>query len=314
MRSGTTFHEPSLLCLLYAAGIFAVASGFAPAQDSIIIKAEAIRVPVTAVDKGGRFIQGLKQPDFEVLEDGVPQELTSFATEDSDLRTVLLMDVSGSMATRLADVKKAATQFVAQMGPRDLVKAVQFNEKVTPLSDFSKEKPGLIAAIGKAAAGGGTALHNALWTALADLESQKKADGEEQRHRAIVVLTDGDDTSSAISSDEVLLRANRADAAVYSLSLDRFNGQPVTDSAAAVFLRELGEKTGGQLLFPEMHNLDRTYRQLADELRHQYTLGYVSSNRSTSGNMRKITVTVKSRRVEGLRYRRGYFPSSRSGE
>lgn len=293
-------------CLVLTA---CAAGALLTAQRRIVIQTEVISVPVTVLDDRNRFVRALKQTDFEVLEDGVPQEITSFAITESGIAAELLIDVSGSMTSRLDEAKRAAIQFVRQMGPKDVTKVIQFDQKVTALSDFSSDKAQLEASINKAKVGGATALHNALWTALADLQARKQTDEADQRHRAIVVLTDGDDTASAISPDEVRSRARSVDAIIYSLSLDRANGRPVTDGPSAVFLRELANQTGGQLSFPDVSDLQKFYRQLADELRHQYILGYVPSA-STRMRWRAITVKVLNRKDVHLRHRLGYFPSA----
>lgn len=272
-----------------------------------VIETEVIRVPVTVFDRRGRFIQGLKQQDFEVLEDAVAQELTSFTIEESGIAAALLIDVSGSMSYRLEEAKRAATQFVQQMGPRDVTKIVQFDERVKALSDFTSDKTELAAAVARATAGGSTALYNAISGALDDFSARKKEDEAQQRHRAIVLLTDGDDTASAINEDEVLSKAGRVDTLVYALSLNRLRGLPVTDGPSAVFLKQLTNQTGGQLQFPELANLGKFYRELSDELRHQYVLGYVPAGSKPGARWHSITVNVKNRRDVRLRHRLGYF-------
>src|SRR6188474_241571 len=137
-----------VLAVTCATGIEA---GRAPGQQRgvTVIETEVIRVPVTVNDRRGRFIQGLKQQDFEVLEDNIPQEFTSFTIEESGIAAELLIDVSGSMSYRLEEAKRAALQFVQQMTPKDVAKVVQFDDRVTPLSDFSSDKTVLSAAVAK---------------------------------------------------------------------------------------------------------------------------------------------------------------------
>jgi Ca-activated chloride channel family protein len=278
-------------------------------QAPIIIRTEVISVPVTVFDNKGRFVAGLKQNDFELLEDRVAQTVTSFEVTESGVASELLLDVSGSMGPRLGDVKRAAQAFVRQMGPRDVARIVQFDERVTPLSDFTADKAVLDAAIGKARIGGATALYNAINRALADLVGRRDVDEKERRHRAVIVLTDGDDTASAERPDDVLTKARALDAMVYSLSLDRSDGRPVVDSTSALFLKELADTTGGQLWFPEVSDLSKVYRQLADELRQQYVLGYVSSNTASQARWRSISVRVTSRNNVRLRHRMSYMPN-----
>jgi Ca-activated chloride channel family protein len=277
-------------------------------QQPIVIRTEVISVPVTVFDNKGRFVAGLKQTDFEVLEDRVAQAVTSFDVTESGVASELLLDVSGSMGAKLDEVKRAATQFVRQMGPRDVARIVEFDERVTPLTEFSGDKAALESAVNKARIGGATALYNAINHALADFVTRRAIDESEKRHRAVVVLTDGDDTASAERPDDVLTKARGLDAMVYSLSLDRANGRPVTDSTSAIFLRELAETTGGQLWFPEVNDLQKVYRQLADELRQQYVIGFVSSNTSSQARWRNISVRVINRNNLRLRHRMSYMP------
>ena len=300
MRRAALIVAAAGLCL----GLASRVRGGLPAQGQTVIKVSVIRVPVTVLDGRNRFVSGLKQTDFDLLEDGVPQEITSTTLSETPVAAVLLIDVSGSMTSRLDEAKRAAVQFVRQMGPNDVTKVMQFDERVTALSDFSSDKAQLEASIGRARVGGATALYNALKTAIADLELRK--DTETDLRRAIVVLSDGEDTSSATKPEEVISRAKAADAIIYAVSLDRVNARPVTDSASAIFLRELSDQTGGLLSFPDISDLPKLYRQLADELRHQYVLGYVSSNSAL--RFRTIAVRVKNRTNVKLRHRLGYFP------
>ena len=309
--------KTAAVLLLAVAGATGITSDRLSGQQRgvTVIETEVIRVPVTVNDRRGRFIPGLKQQDFEVLEDNIPQELTSFTIEESGIAAELLIDVSGSMSYRLEEAKRAALQFVQQMTPKDVAKVVQFDDRVTPLSEFSSDKTVLSAAVAKASGGGATALYNAISTALDDLSARRKADEAEQRHRAIILLTDGDDTSSAINEDEVLSKAGRVDALVYALSLDRANGLPVTDGPSAVFLNSLARQSGGQLQFPELANLGKFYRDLSDELRHQYVLGYVPTGSKAGARWHAITVRVKNRKDYRLRHRIGYFATgSRSSQ
>jgi Ca-activated chloride channel homolog len=305
----TRFFSRRRSSITLAALLLAIGDVSGQQRGVTVIETEVIRVPVVVNDRRGRFIPGLKQQDFEVLEDNVPQELTSFAIEESGIAAELLIDVSASMNYRLEEAKRAALQFVQQMTPKDVAKIVQFDERVTALSEFTSDKTVLTAAVNKAYGLGATALYNAISSALDDLAARRKADETEQRHRAIILLTDGDDTTSAINEDEVLSKAGRVDAIVYALSLNRVNGVAVTDGPSAVFLTSLARQSGGQLHFPEMSNLGRFYRDLSDELRHQYVLGYVPAGSKPGARWHAITVRIKNKKDYRLRHRTGYFAS-----
>ena len=299
----------ALACAGAAAVVVAMHGAAAQQPPSLgEITTEVISVPVTVLDRNGRFVPSLKKEDFELFEDRAAQTINSLAIAESGVAAELLIDVSGSMGLRIGEAKRAATEFVRQLGPNDVARVIQFDEKVTPLGEFSNDRAQLEAQINSAKIGGATALYNAISRALADLNARRNLD--DKRHRAIIILTDGEDTASAERPDDVLIKARRLDAMVYSLSLDRVDGRPVTDNPSAVFLRELADATGGSLDFPQVGDLQKLYRQLADELRHQYVLGYQSTNREGPIRWRTITVRVKNRNNLRLRHRLGYFPGA----
>jgi Ca-activated chloride channel homolog len=301
-----TVLPPIVTLLVAAAGV--QAGRLVQQQRELVIRTEVIPVPVTVL-KGGKFVTDLKQQDFEVFEDGKAQELTSFALEDSGIAAVLLLDTSGSMGQRIDEAKRAAVQFVRNMQSNDVAKVIQFDDRVTALSEFTSDRTMLEAAIARARIGEATSLYNALYTAFAELGARKKAGVDGQRHRAVIVLTDGDDTASALTSDEVMQAAQKVDALTYAISLDRVvDGRPAMDTHSAIFLGQLAGQNGGMLLFPDVSDLQRRYRELADELHHQYVLGYVPEAQTRS-SWHKITVRVKNRRDLTLRYRPGYYGS-----
>jgi Ca-activated chloride channel family protein len=274
----------------------------------LVIQTEVISVPVTVSDRRGRFVADLEATDFDVLEDNTPQEITSFEVEESGVATVLLLDCSGSMTASMEVVKRAATQFIQQMGPDDVASVIQFDTAVKVQSEFTSNKAALVAAVnGVVVSTGATALRNALWRGLSALEARRADDRETRRHRAIILLTDGADTASAVTADEVLVRARRSDALIYALSLDSRAGRPVTDGPTATFLRQAAEQTGGQLAFPQLDNLRRLYSDISEELHHQYLIGYVSDKLPSRSAWRTITVRLKGNRDHRLRHRQGYY-------
>jgi Ca-activated chloride channel homolog len=292
----------SVILTLLAAAVPLVAQ-----QPGLVIETKVIGVPVTVLDRRGQFVGGLKENDFEIREDGIVQDLTSFSIEDTGIAAVMLIDVSDSMIARMQEAKRAALQFVRLLGRNDVLKIVTFNERVRTLVDFTNDRTSLEAALNRIQVGGSTALHDALWTGLAMLDGRKFLDEAAQRHRAVIVLSDGDDTSSGLRYDEVLIRARRVDAIISSLSLNRDNqGNPDLAAPSTVFLRSLADQSGGQLLFPDLVDLERAYTDLADELRHQYSLGYVPKNSDMTSRYRRITVKVLNRGNFLLRHRQGY--------
>jgi len=282
------------------------------AQQPIVIRTRVISVPVSVLDNRGRFVSGLKKDDFELLDEGQTQELTSFGVEETGFAAVLLVDVSASMRARLPEAQRAALEFVRHVGKDDLAMVMKFDERVTPIGEFTADRTALEQAVTRVTLGDTTALYDAVWTALSALQARTGVDESARRRRAVIVLSDGDDTSSALKADEVLVKARRVDATVSALSLDfTAGGRRNPQAPATLFLGTLADITGGQLLFPGAGNLEDSYRDLAEELRRQYVLGYVPSE-TAGGRYRSISVRVKGRKNLFLRHRQGYYTTPTS--
>jgi Ca-activated chloride channel homolog len=203
----------------------------------------------------------------------------------------------------------AAVRFTKTLRAQDLAQVVQFNDRTLTLQDFTADHEALAAAIHRTEASGPTALHNALYIALKDLGKQKKVG--ELRRRAVVLLSDGEDTASLVSDDQVVELARKTEINIYSISLrpsrpsDR-NRQGF--SQAAHLLTSLAKETGGQVHFPNsLSELDSVYDRIAEELRTQYNLGYVSSNKRRDGKWRRIVVRVPEREDVLIRHKIGYY-------
>jgi Ca-activated chloride channel family protein len=185
---------------------------------------------------------------------------------------------------------------------------MQFNDRTTILQDFVADHDALDSAIGRTEAAGPTALHNALYVALKELEKQKT---QALRRRAIVLLSDGEDTASLVSDDQVLDLARKTEINIYAISLRPRRMQDrnaVKFSQAAHLLTALTQDTGGQVHFPNsLSELDAVYDRIAEELRTQYSLGYVSNNGRRDGKWRRIVVRIPAREDIQVRHKLGYF-------
>jgi Ca-activated chloride channel family protein len=270
---------------------------------------EIININVTVTDSRGQYITGLSPVEFSVFEDGVKQELTLFRHEDLPISLVLLLDTSSSMEPKLEAARQAGGRFVATMRPVDVAQVVQFNDRTTMLQDFTADQKALVEALSRTRTAGPTALRNALYIALKDLTRQKA--GGELRRRAVIILSDGEDTASLVSEDQVTDLARRTEIGIYAISIrpkrpqDR---QSIQFSRAAHLLTVLARETGGQVHFPSsLSELDAVYEKIAEELRTQYNLGYVSKNARRDGKWRRIVVRVSGRDDLQVRHKIGYF-------
>ena len=273
---------------------------------------EVINLNVSVTDGRGHYVTDLKKDDFKVFEDGVPQDLSIFSHEDVPISLVLMIDTSASMDEKLSTARAAAVRFVGTLRPQDNAQIMQFNDRTTILQDFVSDHAKLEQAIARTDAAGPTALHNALYVALKELEKQKTV--AELRRRAIVLLSDGEDTASLVSDDQVLDLARKTENNIYAISLrarhtsDR-NG--VRFSQANHLLTALTQDTGGQVHFPNsLSELDAVYDRIAEELRTQYSLGYVSNNPRRDGKWRRIVVRTPTRDDLQIRHKLGYFATA----
>jgi Ca-activated chloride channel family protein len=270
---------------------------------------EVINLTVSVTDARSRYITDLAERDFAVFEDGVRQDLSLFTHENLPISLVLMIDTSASMDEKLPQAQAAATRFIKTLRANDLAQIKQFNDRDTVLQDFTADQEALSAAVKKTQASGPTALHNALYVALKDLGRQKRAG--ELRRRAVILLSDGEDTASLVTDDQVLDLARKTEIAVYSISLrpnrptDRNRLQ---FSQAEHLLTALARETGAQVHFPNsLSELDTVYDRIAEELRTQYSIGYISSNKRRDGKWRRIVVRTPTRDDLLIRHKLGYY-------
>lgn len=280
-----------------------------PHPPTFEVGIEVINLNVSVTDGRHRYITDLGQRDFAVFEDGVRQELSIFTHENLPISLALMIDSSASMDEKLPTAQAAALRFVKTLRSQDLAQVLQFNDRATVLQDFTSDQPLLEAGVKKTEAGGPTALHNALYISLKDLGKQKKAG--ELRRRAIVLLSDGEDTASLVNDEQVLELARKTEISIYAICL-RPNRVPdrnrLSFSQAAHLLTALSQETGGQVHFPNsLSELDDVYERIAEELRTQYNIGYVSSNKRRDGRWRRIVVRIPSREDVQIRHKIGYY-------
>lgn len=281
-----------------------------PAGGLAVFKSgvDVVNLAVTVTDAKGRFITDLAQVDFEVLEEGVHQPLMLFTREDLPVSLAILLDTSASMETKLIQAQNAAVRFVRTLQPTDEAQVVKFSQRAEVVQDFTSDRPQLETAIRATQASGDTALYTALYVALKDLA--RRGTNGELRRRAVVVLTDGQDTASSITDEQVLDLARRIGIGVYGVGL--YGGEapsrPLSPDQSTFFFSALGRATGGQAHFLKTASqLDGVYDRLAQELRSQYALGYISTNPARDGRWRRITVRTTSQVNLELRHKLGYF-------
>jgi Ca-activated chloride channel family protein len=287
-----------------------------PPQTPFRAGVDLVSLNVTVTEGTGKYVTDLAAEDFAVFEDGVKQDVTFFTRTNLPIALALLIDTSASMENKLSTAQEAAVGFARRLRQQDLAEVVDFDSRVVVLQSFSNSVPELEQAIRKTSAGGSTSLYNAVYIALKDLKKIIAKSTDEIRRQAIVVLSDGEDTSSLLPFEEVLDLAKRSETAIYSIGLRASEGTGVSAKGfkeAEFVMRQFSQETGGRSFFPnQITDLAAIYGQISDELSSQYTVGYTSKNPKRDGSWRRVVVRVTRPNLTA-RTKLGYFaPTPRS--
>lgn len=290
------------------AALLAQAPGSEPSFRTTI---DIVSLNVTVVDKSTRYLTDIAESDFSVFEDGVKQDLVFFTRRPQPIAMSLLLDSSASMEDKLATLQEAASNFVRRLRPNDLAQVIDFDSRVSIRQGFTSTQSELETAIREGASGGSTSLHNAIYISLKELGKIRALNEEDVRRQALIVFSDGEDTSSLVSFEEVLDLAKRSETSIYTIALRGTDDRTRGFREAEFIMRQLAQETGGRSFFPErIEDLDGVYSQIADELASQYTLGYTSKNPRTDGAFRRVIVQV-AREGATPRTKRGYYAPGR---
>jgi Ca-activated chloride channel family protein len=272
---------------------------------------DLVSLNVIVTDNRDRFVTGLGQNDFSVFEDGIEQDVTFFAAANVPLDLAILLDVSSSMSEKLATVQEAAVGFVSHLRAGDRVTVVGVKDSARVLHDLDGDIAGAREAIRRTTASGGTALYNGLYTTIKQMQKVHASDEGEIRRQAIAVLTDGDDTASIVTFDDVLAVAKQAGIAIYTIALKSQYPTALlatlkNSSESEFAMKALAQETGARSFFPaDISQLAGVYGSITQELANQYALGYTSSNAKRDGGFRRIFVRVDEPNVRA-RTRSGY--------
>jgi VWFA-related protein len=278
----------------------------APSPQPFTLGVEVYVVSVTAVvfDKSGHFIKGLGPKDVSVLEDGVKQDLTYFqeasaGEEKIPLSVVLVLDTSGSMKSNVHFLQEAASSFVQKLEDVDSALVVQFNDTIKASAEFTDDTDRLEQFIEALQAWGGTSLYDAVHYSLGRIKDQPG-------RKAVVVFTDGADTTSRLGEQEVIDYARAVEATVYGIG---FKGEGPGGSPRG-FLKKIASETGGEFFAPDnVADLIKIFNEISKELHNHYAFAY-SPKRAPDGSWRAIQVKLDRKDVE-VRVRKGYFAVKR---
>jgi len=300
-------------------------------DDVISVNTTEVFLPVTVRDNAGFLVSNLTRKDFRIFEDGVEQPLSDLSLRQVPVDVALIVDASSSVAGNLDDFRKAAEGFASHLAVEDRVSLIQFDDRVVLLQDWTGSLVQLRRALKRIVPGMFTRFHDAML-----LASRDQAPRRDARH-AIIVLTDGIDSGRGTTFDIALRAALQSQTTIYVVSNTqierarkqeelstlltgpdsavRFNQLRIDDlrlglaalSDSELNLEQLTAATGGRLYIPTAFNdLERTYAEVANELRHQYTLYYSPVNTKRDGQFRRLRVETTSR-MHKVSARVGYY-------
>jgi VWFA-related protein len=319
--------------------------------DVIKVETDLVTVPIRILDRKGRFVAGLQKDEFTVFDEGVEQEIAHFATEKEPFSVVLVLDMSYSSKFKISEIQAAAVSFIDQLGPKDKVSVVSFDQDVHLLCEPTTDRQKIYRAIMSTRIQTGTSLYDAV-----DLVANRVLKNVTGR-KAIILFTDGVDTSSSVSNEaKNLSDASELDALIYPISYDtyadvqRMKDKPVMPEPvptthpipgqkpglpfpvsiigtpggrgtteedyrqAREYLDQLALRTGGSTIAADSAgSLNSAFSTIASELREYYSVGFYPSNDPTSTRIRHLKVKV-SRDGTVVRARDSYSPKKRDGK
>jgi Ca-activated chloride channel family protein len=271
-------------------------------DDVIRVNTELVVLNVTVTDKAGQYVPGLRLSDFTVFEDGKqvsPEVISSFSVHESPFASVVLLDTSGSMESRLSLARSAAIRFLDRLRDEDVAAVYKFDSKVEQVQEFSGGRD-LAPMVYGVKATGLTTLNDAI------VDAAKALAARPEKRKAIVVLSDGLDTYSNASADKAIESALAVGASIYAVDMSASNGSSSGNRQSAAVLRSFAEKSGGRFVAtPGGPALRDAFASIADELGHQYTIAFRPLNQKHDGKWHKLDVTT-SRSELLVRSRKAY--------
>lgn len=304
--------------MLLVAGTASAQTGAASQQDPSPTQppvfhsgASLVALNVTVQD-GSKYITGLRPDDFAIYEDGVKQDLRFFESTAVPVDLLVLLDTSASMTDKMDIAHDAAIGFLKTLRDGDRGAVVAFSDTVSVLQPLTDDRAQLEKAVISARAHGATALYNAVYIALKQFGHGARQNGDVRR-QAIVVVSDGEDTASLVSFDDVLGLARKMGVNIYTVLLQsRYAAMRAAQNGHHYFsesdyaMKTLARETGAQAFFPAPSDLKSVYATIATELANQYSIGYVPANGRNDGRFRRVIVQIVTHPNLRPRTRPGY--------
>jgi Ca-activated chloride channel family protein len=280
---------PILVSLTWALLLIPPACFAQEDYDVLRVNTDLVVLNITVTDKTGQYVPGLQLADFKNYEDGrevQPKLISSFSVHEAPFASVVLLDTSGSMESRLSLARSAAIRFLDGLRMEDVAAVYKFDHKVERVQDFSSGRD-LAPMVFGVRAKGMTSLHDAI------VEAAKALRDRAERRKAIVVLSDGMDTYSKASSGKALESALAIGASIYTVDMSAADGNASRNQQSAMSLKNFAEKSGGRFVAtPGGPALRDAFTSIAEELGHQYTIAYRPLNAARDGRWRTLEVKL----------------------
>jgi VWFA-related protein len=271
------------------------------AQDSmgtIKVNVRLVEVYATVLDHKGKFVDGLRSDNFQILENGRPQRISIFESNTDALSCAILLDTTGSMREALPRVKNSVVKLMDTLDPQDSVAIFTFDDHLTVRQDFTTDKDAAKRAVLHTRAQGSTALFDAISEASEELAKRRGK-------KALIVFTDGDDNSSLLTAGGAIAQAKKVGIPLYAIA----EGEATHSSELGKILNELSENTGGVAYrVKKADEIEEIFQTIASNLRHLYLLSYKPLSDSSDGRWRKIDIQISGVQDYRLRAKQGYFP------
>lgn len=287
--------------------LWAQSSRSAPSPPTFSSHVDLVSLQVTVTGGDRKPVTGLEASDFEVFDGRESREILFFDGGASPIDLALLVDGSTSLRHKVRTVRDAARGFIRTLRPGDRASVVGFNESVRTIQDWTGDHDALVEAVGAVRPAGGTSLFTAVYVAL---RSFPVPPDDAPRRRAIVILSDGDDTASLVSFEDVLTEVQRTGVAIYTVTLKKRNDpfEPVRLAArpSEFVMRRLAERSGGRALaIDTLDELSGAYAAIAAEIANLYLIAFEPAEGGEA--FRQVTLRLPRHPGTTVRTRPGYF-------
>jgi len=270
-----------------------------------------VNVFVNVTDRNGAIVGGLNRDDFAVFEDGRPQQIALFERQsDMPLDLTLAIDTSGSVRKDMSDEAQAARRFVhAILRPQDQMSVLQFATDVSQLTGFTNATAQIDHALGELRGGWATAFYDAIYLGSDGL-------GKKQGRKVLVVISDGDDTAKDTTYEQALEEALRNEVMIYSIIDVPIEASAGRDTGGEHAMITLSEQTGGKYFYVDAGGLDKAFRQVSEDLRTQYLIGYYPHNQLPGATFHRLSVTIPRAAPDAfnVRHKTGYYSEASAKE